>query len=349
MTTNTSFAASLLLACAGCAPGELDAGSIGESAQAIVAGGATVEGTTFDGIPAYGCGNTACGSFNVYTDNGINTSETDPGGWFRTEGGSGYQCVELAVRYEWAKFKVSGWSIGTAQQMCGTHPSSMVTTTNPVPGDLMVFGPNACPPNSGIGSAGHVAVVDSVAGGTIHTTQENIAANYAWARSCASCFLHATANVTNPSDPCSHENVGDGMYCGSTLTGGDPNKLYHCVGDATAGTTACACGCTVEPAGTADKCAACDLAPPPEAADLSTAPDLAEAPAPTIDLAPAPVPVPVPAPGGPGSGTMPGAPIAGGCAIALARHAGGAGAGLEVIGLLLVVSWAIRRRAAGAR
>lgn len=341
MTTRLYFAAALVLV--GCARD--DPSAIGEKAQAIVAGNATVYATTFDGIPAYalsghvacsGSGSTACGSFNVYTDgNGINTSATDPGGWFRSEGGYGYQCVELATRYSWAKFRVSGWAIGTAQEMCNTHPSSMVKTTAPVPGDLMVFGPNACASSgSGIGSAGHVAVVDSVAGNTIHTTQQNIAFNYDWQRSCASCFLHATANATNPNDPCSSASVGNGKYCGSQLTGGDHTKLYDCQSSSTASATTCACGCIVEPTGVADQCAACDMTPGPDLGEPSD-PD-AGAAAPPADLAPEPDP----APPGPPVGPSPVGDAHGGCA--MSGHASPDGA-LALL-LLFALVWIVTRR-----
>jgi MYXO-CTERM domain-containing protein len=335
------------LACAACSPGSL--GPVGDRESALVAGGATVYAKTFDGIPAYALagnlactssGATACGSFDVFTNDGIDTSPTNPGGWFQSEGGYGYQCVELATRYLWAKFKVSGWSIGTAQEMCGNHPSSVVTTTSPVAGDLMVFGPDACAASgSGIGSAGHVAVVDGVSGDTIHTTQQNVAMNLDWQRSCASCFLHATANVVNPNDPCTHATLGDGMYCGATL-GGDASKLYHCVASATAASTSCACGCTVEANGVPDQCAACaDMSKPP-AHDLATTPA-------ADDLAPSSDPATPPDLDTAGATTPPSTPAAkaAGCAIAAADAPD---PGLALLALAFALALAVRRRATAA-
>jgi hypothetical protein len=66
-------------------------------------------------------------------------------------------------------------------------------------------------------------------------------------------------------DPCGSAMNGNGGYCGSGLTGGDPNLLYQCANGATASTTLCKCGCSPMPKGIADICAT-SCAPP----DLGT-------------------------------------------------------------------------------
>jgi hypothetical protein len=60
---------------------------------------------------------------------------------------------------------------------------------------------------------------------------------------------------TVSTDPCRGATSGNGLYCGQTLPGGTSSVLYNCQGGVTASTTSCSCGCTVEPAGTSDKCA----------------------------------------------------------------------------------------------
>ena len=151
---------------------------------------------TLDGIPAYAY----CGNFNVWSNNGSDTKSTSGGtGWVQTEGGYGYQCVEYAARYEHFKFGVpAGWGISYAYQMCNTHPTGIATASAPVHGDLMIFAPGSCGAD---GTAGHVAVVDTVGATTVKVVQENVAGSYTYNRSCASCWLHATNN-NGSNDPC---------------------------------------------------------------------------------------------------------------------------------------------------
>jgi len=62
-------------------------------------------------------------------------------------------------------------------------------------------------------------------------------------------------DACNPAgDPCQGANSGNGLYCGSTLPGGDPNVLYNCQNMATASQTTCPAGCQVMPPGMADAC-----------------------------------------------------------------------------------------------
>ena len=64
-------------------------------------------------------------------------------------------------------------------------------------------------------------------------------------------------DACNPDgDPCQGANSGDGLYCGSSLPGGDPNDLYNCKGKQTADKTVCPNGCQVNPPGVPDACKA---------------------------------------------------------------------------------------------
>jgi Peptidase family M23 len=62
-------------------------------------------------------------------------------------------------------------------------------------------------------------------------------------------------NCKPEGDPCVNAVSGDGLYCGGSLGGGDPNVLYSCVGMATASSVVCAAGCQINPPGEADACA----------------------------------------------------------------------------------------------
>lgn len=62
------------------------------------------------------------------------------------------------------------------------------------------------------------------------------------------------ADTCNPEgDPCQNASSGDGLYCGAGL-GGDPNVLYDCAGEATAGSETCAHGCKQNNPGVPDEC-----------------------------------------------------------------------------------------------
>jgi len=168
----------------------------------------TIPGTTrcaqtHDGIPAYGYQSCASpGGGDVYSDrNGVNTSRTPRTAWKRTEGGFGYQCLELATRYFYARHNIDPiWGVQTASQMCATHPGRVSVVSLPKPGDLMVFIPGtpargkqpARLSKCGIADAGHVAVVDQVPGnGSISVVQQNPAKKLSWPGSCALCYLRA--------------------------------------------------------------------------------------------------------------------------------------------------------------
>lgn len=164
--------------------------SLGHVAQGVtsICGDAPVV-STFDGYPAF----KYCGNFNVYSNDGKHTSSTPQSGWVQTEGGYGYQCVELAARYFHFRWGVPAhWGIMGANEMCGTHPSGVSKTTKPVPGDLMVFGSSSCGADP---TYGHVGVVNAVGSTTITLVQQNYAAKYDYKKSCALCFLHAASNT----------------------------------------------------------------------------------------------------------------------------------------------------------
>jgi hypothetical protein len=55
-------------------------------------------------------------------------------------------------------------------------------------------------------------------------------------------------------DPCTNASLGDGVYCGSSLSAGDPNTLYTCASMASTSSEVCQYGCFMAPAGTADSC-----------------------------------------------------------------------------------------------
>ncbi len=314
------------------------AGACASSTEDVGSSAATIDyicnekaSATLDGIPAYAY----CGNFNVWSNNGVDVKSTSGGnGWVQTEGGYGYQCVEYAVRYEHFKFGVkTGWGISYAKQMCATHPSSMSVTTKPVHGDLAIFGAGSCGADA---TAGHVAVVSSVTSTNFTAVQENSAGTYTWKKTCASCFLHATAN-NGSTDPCAAAANGD--YCGasSQFTGGTKGTLYTCKGGATASKTVCPNGCKVMPPGQPDVCAPAADAGPDAATDAATdgaaTDDAATDATPADDAAPPPADTD----GGPVS-DVPGQD--GGCQTS--GHAPTGSAWLVALGLFL----AVRRRRA---
>jgi len=264
-----ALAALLVLACS--------SENVGQSNDAVDYICSENASATLDGIPAYAY----CGNFNVWSNNGVDTKSASGGtGWVQTEGGYGYQCVEYAARYEHFKFGVSAsWGISYAYQMCNTHPSGIATAATPQHGDLMIFAPGSCGAD---GTAGHVAVVDVVNATTVKVVQENVAGSYTYNKSCASCWLHASAN-NGSNDPCATA-PSNGLYCGQSTQfgGGTKDVLYDCENGATASKTTCANGCTVEPPGTNDQCAPA----PPDAGSDATPADAATDGAPASDAAP---------------------------------------------------------------
>lgn len=76
------------------------------------------------------------------------------------------------------------------------------------------------------------------------------------AQSAMPCPNGCSNGACNPvdSDPCASAQYGNGAYCGGSLSGGDPNKLYDCQNGATASSQDCPAGCQVQPPGVADNC-----------------------------------------------------------------------------------------------
>lgn len=298
-TLATSFATIAAIAVVGCSSAREDLGQSNDPVDYICSETAAA---TLDGIPAYAY----CGNFNVWSNNGSDTKSASGGaGWVQTEGGYGYQCVEYAVRYEHFKFGVgTGWGISYAYQMCNTHPSGIATAATPVHGDLIIFAPGSCGAD---GTAGHVAVVDTVNASTVSVVQENVAGKYTYNKSCASCWLHATSNNGN-TDPCATA-PSNGLYCGQSTQfgGGTTDDLYDCEGGATKTKTPCAYGCKVEAPGTNDEC---NPAPADAGADASSQDSGADA-APTSDSGQSDATPPPPEDAGNGGGTT-----SSGCAIA---------------------------------
>jgi MYXO-CTERM domain-containing protein len=185
----------LLAASVTCACGAPDAGEpTGYLTQALDVCGETVPANrAVDGIPAYAqCDATMDSS--IWSNNGVDTSLTSLGSdWVQTQRGGGYQCTELAYRYMRFRWNVS-YRSGDAQEWCdGELPANLVKTTVPVHGDLIVFQGGVC---GAAESTGHIAVVDTVDAEreTVTIVEENRAGRRSAQQSCATCFLHATAN-----------------------------------------------------------------------------------------------------------------------------------------------------------
>jgi hypothetical protein len=280
--------------------------------------------TTIDDIPAYP---NNCGDVNVWSNDG-RTTQTHAGtgaGWVQTEGGYGYQCTELAVRYTHFLFgTASHWGIAEAKDMCGTHPSDLKATSAPVHGDLMVFAANDC-----VGAAGHVAVVSSTSGSTVSVVQQNEGSTGkgSYSKSCAACFLHAARN-----NVCGDK--ANGAYCGDTtaFAGGTKGTLYTCNGYAVKSSTACKYGCEAV-TNASDECASA----PEDAGDAATdamSHDASDASA---------------APEGDSGSTNdgPSAPSSGGCTIS-APSSRAFGSRIVAFGALVVIAL-VRRRRGSAR
>ena len=186
----TSVFVALLSACGDPTGGE----NTDEALLALdVCGEAVPANRAVDGIPAYAqCDATMDSS--IWSNNGVDTSLTSLGpDWVQTQRGGGYQCTELAYRYMRFRWNVS-YRSGDAQEWCdGNLPANLVKSTTPVHGDLIVFAGGVC---GSAESTGHIAVVDTVdnARGAVTIVEENRAGRRSTQQSCATCFLHATAN-----------------------------------------------------------------------------------------------------------------------------------------------------------
>lgn len=191
------------------------------------------------------CG-TAMTSFNGVSakSNGGNQCTGNSCGGYGTYG-SQYQCVELAQRYFGQLYGTTPIWYGNAIDLCDTKPSGVVKTSNPIPGDLVVFN---------TGSYGHVAVITSISGSTLNVMEQNSSptgTNSYSTSSSIKCYLHAEKNQGGGSN-CNNA----GWYCGNDNLSKDPNTLYFCDsagGDVTQ-SEACDSTCITMPSGSNDKC-----------------------------------------------------------------------------------------------
>lgn len=170
--------------------------------------------------------------------------------------GDHWQCVELAQRYFAKKFETADkWPVGAAREMCdravaGTRVHWKGDGYTPVHGDLIVLDG---------GAYGHVAVVNTVSGGTVDVVEQNssVDGTNTYSISKARCFIHAEKNTGGGGGGgggASCATLQNGYYCGNDRVNGDPNTLYQCSGGAIASSAPCPGGCQVMPSGTNDLC-----------------------------------------------------------------------------------------------
>jgi hypothetical protein len=180
----------LLPACGG----EISDESVGSTALALDVCDETVpENRYVDGLPAYAqCDGVE--SAAVWSNNGVDTSTASQGSdWVRTQYSGGYQCTEWAYRYMYFRFGVD-YRHGNASEWCdGDLPSTLVKSSTPVHGDLIVFDGGSC---GAADDTGHIAVIDTVddSAGKVTFVEQNRAGRRTSDQSCALCFLHAVAN-----------------------------------------------------------------------------------------------------------------------------------------------------------
>lgn len=221
--------AAMLLACGNAA---VDGEPLGEARQALNACNETVPALrAVDGFPAYAqCSGIEDGA--IWSNNGIDTAASSQGaGWVKTQYSGGYQCTELARRYNMFRWGID-YQHGNAGEWCdGALPSTLVLATSPTHGDLIVFAPGSCGADA---TTGHIAIVDTVdtAGGKVTIVEQNQAGRRSTAQSCAKCFLHAVANDGS---------AGGGGHGGSSSagssTGGSSNAGSSAGGSSNAGSS----------------------------------------------------------------------------------------------------------------
>jgi len=193
---------------AGCSGTDFASETTAETALAVNACDEEVPSERIiDGLPAYAqCDGVSSGS--IWSNNGVDTSTTSLGDdWIRTQQGGGYQCTEWTYRYMRFRWGIH-YRYGDAQEWCdGELPDTLVKSTIPVHGDLIIFAGGVCGADE---STGHIAVIDTVddAAERVTFVEQNRAGRRSAAQSCATCFLHAVAND------------GSGAGAGGVGTGG---------------------------------------------------------------------------------------------------------------------------------
>lgn len=198
---------------------------------------------TIDDLESAGSCGTVMASFggvNAYSNGANQGTGSSCAGSCDT--GSRYQCVEYVQRYMHTKHGTPGiWPVSYASQMCNAHPSGISRTSNPSPGDAVVFS---------WGSYGHTAIVTEVSGGSINVIEQNASPSgkNTYSISSASCFLTAGGG----DGPCHTR----GYYCGNDKLGLSANALYYCSGAGAQPSLAkkCAMTCVTMPQGTDDVC-----------------------------------------------------------------------------------------------
>ena len=196
--------AALALAGAGCGP-VVEEPLARESAALDVCSETVPAERAVDGIPAYAqCDGS--NSASIWSNDGVDTATSSLGSdWVRTQQGGGYQCTELAWRYLHFRWNID-YRHGDAKDWCdGMLPATLVKSTTPMHGDLIVFDGGSCGADA---TTGHIAVVDTTdaAKAKVTLVEENSAGRRSANISCALCFLHAVAN--------------DGTSGGAGATGG---------------------------------------------------------------------------------------------------------------------------------
>src|SRR3546814_2242662 len=126
--------------------------------------------------------------------------------------------------------------------MCDNRPSGVSKTSNPQPGDAVVFS---------WGTYGHTAVIMKVSSSSVTVIEQNASpsGSNTYNRNQVSCYLTAQKSTGK----CSHR----GYYCGNDGLGLDANKLYFCdaAGAKPTVSKTCSFTCVIMTQGNDDKCA----------------------------------------------------------------------------------------------
>jgi len=200
----TRALAALATACAAlAAPGLASAHACGAIPQAFIDGdkGAFDNYNDSTGYPVFNQNH--CYGHPIFADGtGKQTFDSNPYGTYtNTNSGFGFQCAELAYRYFWFRYK-KRLVLYAASDLCnGPLPDGVTrfrpNQGTPVPGDIIVFGPNSCGADP---TYGHIAVVtrwwnkDSVQIAQQNTLSPSTTIANVHV-TCACAFLHAVENT----------------------------------------------------------------------------------------------------------------------------------------------------------